>query len=141
MSSQISTLGFANDATKLSGYMYRFERLGNFDLLIENTGANSVYFIVKEQTSPSGAFVPVSTPITIVPKGTKTLSLNLLSKKVGFFGSGNTTVNVQVNFRNPAALSGQGFDFVVTGKKGWGYDPGLADGEKLPNWGNPDQLL
>jgi hypothetical protein len=142
MSNQVSTIPFGTDATKISGYMFRTnDRLGNFDLQIDNTGPNSLYFQVKEQTNPSGAFVNVGPAVTIVPKGIKTISLNLLSKKLGFFGSGNTTANVQVTFRNPSNLAGAQWDLVVTGRKGWGYDPELAPGEKLPNWGNPDNII
>jgi hypothetical protein len=142
MSNQVSTIPFGTDATTLAGYAYRVnDRLGNLDLMIENTGANSLYFVVKEQTNPSGAFVAVSTPVTVVPKGLKTISLNLLSKKVGFFGSGNTTANVQFTQRNPSNLSGAQTDIVVTGRRGWGYDAGLSAGDKLPTWSNPDTIV
>lgn len=142
MSNQVSLIPFGTDATKIAGYLYRAnDRLGNFDLQIENTGANNLYFVVKEQTNPSGAFVAVSAPVTVVPKGLKTLSLNLLSKKVGFFGSGNTTANVQITQRNPGNLAGAAWDLVVTGKRGWGYDAGLSDGDKQPVWGNPDNII
>jgi hypothetical protein len=142
MSNQASTIPFGTDATTLAGYAVRDNgRLGNIDLMVENTGANSLYFVVKEQTNPSGAFVAVSTPITVVPKGLKTVSLNLLSKKVGFFGSGNTTANIQLTQRNPSNLSGAQWDIVVTGRRGWGYDAGLSAGDKAPNYGNPDTLV
>jgi hypothetical protein len=137
MSNQVSTIPFGTNATKLSGYLYRFgDRLGNFDILIENTGKNDLYFVAKEQTdtSSSGSFIPVCTPVTVVPKGLKTISLNVISKKIGFFGSGNTIANVQITFRNPSNLSGSGWDLVVTGHRGWGYDPGLSDGDKAPTW-------
>lgn len=142
MSSQVSTIGFGSDATTLAGYAFRAnERLGNIDLQIDNTGSNPLYFVVKEQTNPSGAFVNVSTPITIVPRGLKTISLNLLSKKIGFFGSGNTTANVQFTQRNPSNLAGGQIDLVVTGRRGWGYDAGLSAGDKQPDWVNPDKLV
>jgi hypothetical protein len=142
MSNQVSTIPFGASASFLAGYAYRNnDRLGNVDLMIENTGPNSLYFVVKEQTNPSGAFVPVSTPVTVVPKGLKTLSLNLLSKKIGFFGSGNTIANVQLTQRNPGNLTGAHIDIVVTGKRGWGYDPGLSPGDQLPNWGDPTKLV
>jgi hypothetical protein len=122
---QISTIPFGSDATILAGYaLAANDRLGNLDLVIENTGANDLYLKVAEYdgvTSPSG-YADIGVPVTVVPKGTKTVSLSLLSKKIGFFGSGNTVANVSTVYRNRADLRGAQIDIVVQGRKGWGFD-------------------
>jgi hypothetical protein len=139
---QVSSIPFGTDATLLSGYAYRGgDRLGNFDLTIENTGANSLYFQLKEQTNPSGAFVAVGAAQTLVPKGVKTVSYNILSQRLGFFGSGNTTANVSFSMRNKGNLRGAQVDIVVTGRRGWGFDPGFNQNSEVPNWGNPNNLI
>lgn len=139
---QVSSIPFGTDATLLAGYAYRAgDRLGNVDLVIENTGANALYFQLKEQTNPSGAFVNVGSAQTLVPKGTKTVSYNLISERVGFFGSGNTTANVSFVIRNKGNLRGAQIDIVVTGRRGWGFDPGFDTNSQVPNWGNPNNLI
>ena len=139
---QVSSIPFGTDATLLAGYAYRAnDRLGNVDLVIENTGSNALYFQLKEQTNPSGAFVAVGAAQSIVPKGTKTVSYNLLSERVGFFGSGNTTANVSFVIRNKGNLRGAQIDIVVTGRRGWGFDPGFNQNSEVPTWGNPNNLI
>ena len=131
---QHSLIPFGTDATKVAGYLVAAnDRLGNVDLTIENTGANSLYFQVKEQTNPSGAFVNVGAAQTIVPGGTKTLSLSgLLSSKLGFFGSGETTANVGFVIRNKANLRGASYDILVAGRRGFGFDPGYNQAAEVP---------
>jgi len=139
---QVSSIPFGTDATLLAGYAYRAnDRLGNVDLTIENTGSNALYFQLKEQTNPSGAFVNVGAAQTLVPKGVKTVSYNLIAKRVGFFGSGSTTANVSFSIRNKGNLRGAQVDIVVTGRRGWGYDAGFDTNSQVPNWGNPNNLI
>ena len=124
----MSVIGFSTDATQLAGYATRAnERLGSFQLLVQNTGSNSLYLRIKEYdgvTSPSGWF-DVAGPYTIVAAGSYPVNVNTLSQKVGFFGSGNTTANIQINYNNPSDLRGAQIDLVATGRKGWGFDDGF----------------
>lgn len=139
---QVSSIPFGTDATLLAGYAYRANgRLGNVDLVLENTGANTLYFKLMEQMNPSGAFVQVGNAVTVVPKGAKTVSYNLISEKVGFFGSGNTTANATFVIRNKGDLRGADIDLVVTGRRGWGFDPSFAQNAEVPPYGDPTKLI
>ena len=141
---QVSTIPFGTDATLLAGYMSSAnDRLGNIDLTRENTGANTLYFKAAEQTNPSGAFVAVGSAVSIVPGGVKTLSYNLISQKLGFFGSGDTTANATWSIRTKGDLRGAQIDIVITGRRGWGYDPSFnkaADGSPQ-NWPGFNTLI
>ena len=122
---QCSTIGFGTNAQVLAGYaLAANDRLGNIDLIVENTGKNSLYFKIAEHdgvTSPSG-YRDIITPVTIVAGGNKTISLNLLNKQIGFFGSGPTTANVSTVIRNPANLAGRQIDIVAgPAHQGWGF--------------------
>jgi hypothetical protein len=93
----------------------------------------------------NSGFTNVGAAVTIVPRGAKTLSYNILSKKFGFFGSGqdasgnakSVTANVTVVLRNPADLRGAQVDLVNTGKRGWGSDLVFNDPVFFKQWGNP----
>jgi hypothetical protein len=139
---QQSTIPFGTDATLLAGYAMNAanDRLGNFDLVIENTGANSLYLRVKEQTLPQSGFSDVGSPITVVPKGTVTRSYSILSKRIGFFGSGNTIANISPVLRNKGDLRGAQIDIVQIGRRGWSWDNAFDQKSfKSPGWGTqPD---
>jgi hypothetical protein len=138
---QSSKVPFGSNASYLAGYAYRANaRLGNIDLIFDNQGANDATIILKEATAPSG-WTPITTWFTVVAGGNVTKSLKLLSKKVGFFGSGNTTVNVSSAIRNPADLRGAEYDIVITGRKDWGFDPAFDTPAFEPNWGDPSDLI
>lgn len=139
---QQSLIGFGGDITVAAGYAQRGnDRLGNFDLVIENTGANQLTFVLKELTSASG-FTAVGAAVTVTPRGVKTLSYSLLSKRVGFFGSGNTTANISTVLRNPADLRGAQIDIVNAGRRGWGFDAGFDTATLTQNWGSaPDSAV
>lgn len=135
---QASTIGFGSDATLVAGYAQRGnERLGNFDLIIENTGVNALTLFVREHdgvTSPSG-YKNLLGPISIVPKGNDTVSLKLLAKKIAFFGSGNTTANISVALRNPANLRGAQIDVVAVERRNFGFDDGAnKKAMRSPGW-------
>jgi len=131
---QVSAIGFGVDANKLAGYAQAVnDRLGNFDLIVENTGDNTLYMIVREQTTAkptTSGYGDVGSWFTVVPRGVQTKSYSLVSKRVGFFGSGytaagvaaSTKANVSVVLRNKADLRGAQIDIVSTGRRGWGVD-------------------
>ena len=150
---QLSAISFGPDAQVMSGYAQAAnERLGNFDLLIENTGANTLRFQLRtfdNASSPSG-YAAVGSAVVVVPGGTKTVSYSLVNKRAGLFGSGNTATdlsgsattakaNVSVVIRNKADLRGGQIDICSGGHVGWGYDQAFNKASVNKNWGNqPD---
>jgi len=139
---QQSCIGFGTDANVLAAYANRAnERLGSFSFLIENTGNNALYLQFKEwdgTTSPSG-WSPIGTPVTVAARGQVTKNFTLNSKKVGFFGSGNTTANISTVIRNPADLRGAQIDINATGRRGWGFDDGFDTKQMVAGYGQaPD---
>lgn len=145
---QVSQVSFGPDATQHQAYVLNGnERLGNLDLVIENTDSSAtLVFIPKVQSTltPSG-FANVSSPVSIVPRGVKTISLNLLGKKLGLFGSGqdssgravSVTANVSAVIRNKGDLRGAQLDIVNVGRRGWGYDKGFNKASTGLRWGTP----
>lgn len=150
---QLSAIGFGPNAEVMSGYAQSAnERLGNFDLLIENTGSNTLRFQLRtfdNASSPSG-YASVGSAVVVVPGGTKTVSYSLVNKRAGLFGSGNTATdlsgsatstkaNVSVVMRNKADLRGAQIDINAGGHAGWGYEQAFDKGSTAKNWGNqPD---
>jgi len=137
----MSTIPFGEDASVVAGYaVCGNNRLGNIDLVVENTGMSSLYFKVGAftgTTSPSG-YANVGPAHTIVAGGTKTISMSVLSKKLGFFGSGGTTANVSVVIRNKSDLRGAQIDIQPMGRRGWGVDPAFDKKSFVsPPWGSP----
>lgn len=135
---QLSSIGFGSDASVFAGYAQSAgDKLGNLDFVFENTGPNTAYLRLMQYdgvTSPSG-FAQVGAWITVVPGGCLTQSYVLLSKRVGFFGSGNTTVNISTVIRNKADLRNAQIDIVAVGRRGWGYDEGYNKLELKKKWG------
>lgn len=146
---QVSAVGFGPDATVFAGYAQSAnERLGNIDFIVENTGANTLYMTLGQwngDTFPSG-FAKVGAAFVVVPGGVQTKSYSLVSKRIGFFGSGNTLTtlagvatsakaNITAVLRNKADLRGAQIDIVATGRKGWGYDEGWNKLELKKKWG------
>ena len=151
---QISAIGFGPDINVFAGYAQSAgDRLGNIDLVLENTGSVTAVVKVKEydaDTSPSG-WADVGTPFVVVPGGTQTKSYNLLSKRIAFFGSGNSTVsttynaltgtvsgakvNISTVIRNKGDIRGAQIDIVAVGRKSWGYDEGWNKLELKKKWG------
>lgn len=145
---QQSQIGFGTDATVLAGYAQATgDRLGAFDLIFENTGANDAVITLKEYTgtlaaaSPSG-YANIGGQVGFTIKaggGTATRSIRSLNKRMGFFGSGNTLVNITTVIRNKADLRGAQIDIISTGRRGWGYDPAFDSKSTRANWGvQPD---
>lgn len=148
------TFGFGTDINVFAGYAQSAnDRLGNIDFVVENTGSSTVVIQLRSydaDSSPSG-WAKVGTPFVVVPGGTETKSFSLLSKRVAFFGSGNTTVsstynsltgsavgakaNITTVFRNPADLRNAQIDIVATGRRGWTYDEGWNKTELNKKWG------
>jgi hypothetical protein len=145
---QVSSIGFGVDAAKLAGYAQSInDRLGNFDLVVENTGDNTLYMMVREQKAgaTTSGYADVGSWFTVVPKGVQTKSYCLVSKRVGFFGSGRnssavasaTKANVSVVLRNKADLRGAGIDIVTMGRRGWGVDEAFDAPTLTKKWGAP----
>lgn len=135
---QLSSIGFGTDANVFAGYAQSAgDKLGNIDFVFENTGPNAAYLRLMQYdgtTSPSG-FAQVGAWLTVVPGGTLTRSYVLLSKRIGFFGSGNTTVNISTVIRNKSDLRNAQIDIVAVGRQGWGYDEGFNKLELKKKWG------
>ena len=149
---QLSSIGFGTNANVFAGYAQSAgDKLGNIDFVFENTGPNVAYIRLMQYdgvTSPSGFATLDSAHTTavgaiaagfqgfaIVPGGTLTRSYVLLSKKIGFFGSGNTTVNISTVIRNKSDLRNAQIDIVAVGRRGWGYDEGFNKLELKKKWG------
>lgn len=147
---QVSAIGFGPDAEVFAGYAQSAnERLGNIDIIVENTGANTLYMTLGQydgQTSPSG-YANIGAAFVVVPGGTQTKSYSLVSKRIGFFGSGNTATdlsgtatstkaNITAVLRNKSDLRGAQVDIVATGRRGWGYDEGWNKLELKKKWGS-----
>lgn len=150
---QLSSVSFTSDATVLHGYAQTAnERLGSVDFLVENTGNIALVFQLRQYdgvTSPSG-YANVGGQTTVNARGKKTIGYNLLSKRVGFFGSGvaatvtingvsqfvtATTANISVVYHNKGDLRGAQIDLVATGRRGWSYDDAFARAELKKKWG------
>lgn len=163
------------------------ERLGAIDFQFENVGSIPAYIKVMAYigptTTPSGysdvtpldneamnnvtanppssaitGFTTVGPPFVVQPKGCITRSYNLVSKRIGFFGSGiagnvtqqiapyqtlrvsSTVVNITAVIRNPAALAGGQIDINAMGRQGWGYDPAYNTPELTKKWGAVDPV-
>lgn len=129
---QQSIIPIGSNATYLAGYAFAAnEVLGNVDFIFENVGPGTAYIRLKTYdgvSSPSG-YADLLPAFTIVPKGTVTKSLSLLSTRLGIFGSGNTRLNVSTAIRNKANLRGAQIDFVTPGKKGYAFDKATNIGE------------
>lgn len=141
---QQSSIGFGTDANLIAGYAQAAgDRLGNFDLIYENTGNYAAYIKVMQYdgvTAPSG-FAPIGNAVTVVPGGTKTVSFSLVNKRIGFFGSGvggSTKVNISTVLRNKGDLRGADISIYPGGRKGWGYDPAFNRPTLTKNWGTVD---
>ena len=144
---QVSQVSFGPDITQANGYLqYGNERLGNLDLVIENTSDYDLVFQAKAaSTLTNSGFANVGSAVTIKARGVKTLSYNILSKKFGFFGSGqdstgaarSVTANVTTVIRNKSDLRGAQVDLVNVGKRGWGSDQIFNDPAFFKYWGNP----
>lgn len=180
---QASAVPFNTDASRLAGYAHTAnERLGAIDFQFENIGEIAAYIkvmaYVGPTTTPSGyadvmpldseamsnvtasppssaitGFTTVGPPFVIQPKGAITRSYNLLTKRIGFFGSGiagnvqqqqapyqtrrvsSTIVNITAVIRNPADLRGAQIDINAMGRQGWGYDPAFNTPELTKQWG------
>ena len=154
------TATFGTDASVLVGYAETAnERLGNVDFIVENTGDIDLFFQVRQYdgiTSPSG-YANVGAGNTIKARGAKTISYTLLSKRIGFFGSGTAasitvpsnatgvggstvlrsyaTANITAVLRNKGDLRGAQIDLTATGRKGWSYDDGFSTAELKKKWG------
>ena len=118
---QVSSVAFGTDANVFQGYAESAnDRLGAIDFVFENTGPNAAYIRLAQYdgaTSPSG-FATIDTSYTVspftanflgfavAPGGTVTRHYTLVSKRVAFFGSGNTIVNISAVLRNKSDLRG-----------------------------------
>lgn len=160
------------------------ERLGAIDFSFENTGNVAAYIKVMSYigptTTPSGyadvlpldaesynavtnspaagtisGFTNVGPPFVVAARGCITRSYNLLSKRIGFFGSGiaasvtingvtttvrSTTVNISANIRNKGDIRGAQIDISQVGRQGWGYDQAFNTPNLTKKWGSVDSV-
>lgn len=148
---QISTVGFGPDITVMAAYAQAAnDKLGAVDFQFENTGNTTATIRLMAydgSSSPSG-FTPIATAtqqagqvagaFTIVPGGASTRGYVLINKRVAFFGSGNTTVNITPVYRNKGDLRGAQIDIVTVGRKSWKYDDAFNRPELTKKWGSID---
>lgn len=149
---------FGSDINEMVGYAQATHaRLGVFDLLVENTGDTILKLQIKEQNDGTvSGYSNLGSVSTIAPRGRKSITVNALSKRLGFFGSGegvNATTGVSLGagtgsavanltavYHNKGDLRGAQIDLVATGRRNWSFDKGLAKGSIAQRWGNfPDQ--
>ena len=120
-------------------------------LPLQNNAMNSV--TANPPVSTLTGFTTVGPPFVLAPKGVLTRSYNLLTKRIGFFGSGvagnvvqqiapyqtlrvsSTTVNISAVIRNPSDLRGAQIDINSIGRQGWGYDPAFDTPNLTKKWG------
>ena len=147
---QLSSVGFGVDATVFSAYAQNAnDKLGNIDFVFENTGPNTAYIRLMNYTgiTPPSGWASIDTSIVsgygfttgfqgfaVAPGGTLTRSYVLLNQRVGFFGSGNTTVNISASIRNPSDLRNAQIDIVAVGREGWGFDQGFNKADLTKLW-------
>lgn len=132
----VAGMPFGTDASVLVGYAFRAnERLGNFDVVVENTGSNTLS--AQARTLAGTTWTPIEAFYTVVPGGNTTKHYSVVNTVLGFFGSGSTTANMSTVLRNKAGLTGAQIDLYVQGKKGWGWDPAYAKTAYQPVWGSP----
>jgi len=148
---QVSSVAFGVNANVFQGYAESAnDRLGAIDFVFENTGPNAAYIRLAQYdgvTSPSG-YATIDTTYTaspftanflgfaVAPGGTVTRHYTLISKRVAFFGSGSTSVNISAVLRNKSDLRGAQIDIVATGRRSWGYDEGWNRNELIKDWGS-----
>lgn len=148
---QLSTVPFGSDANVFQAFAQSAnDRLGPVDFVFENTGRNTAYIRLAQHdgsTSPSG-YVTIDTTFTdtpftagfqgfaVAPGGVLTRSYVLVSKRVAFFGSGDTTVNISAVLRNKSDLRGSQIDILPASRRGWGYDEAWNRNELIKKWGS-----
>lgn len=145
MANQLSKVGFGMDARVCAAYAQAAnDRLGPVNFVIHNTGTELLTVWLKERdgtTSPSGyKNVATVAATTVVAGGQATIATTLLSKQVGFFGSGEsagTHANITVDLRNPADLRGAQIDIVPLGHRGFGWDDAFDKNAFRGPWGSP----
>lgn len=111
---------------------------------------------VTSSTAPTQLSTTIGPAFLVMPKGCVTRSYNLLSQRVGFFGSGvatavtgivngvflnavtvkSTTVNITAVLRNPADIRGAQIDISQVGRQGWGFDPAFNTPNLTKKWGS-----
>ena len=141
---QISCVPFGTGTADLNGYAHASgDRLGCLDLIFENIGDNAVTIDVKELNAAGTSYATtLASTGSIVARGTKTVSVKTVSKRLGFFtnAGGNTSVNISTAIRNKGDLRGAQIDIVATGRKGWSFDVGHNKATTQKFWGpQPDQ--
>lgn len=126
------------------------DKLGAVDFQFENVGNTpaTIRLMSFDGSSPPSGYVPIATAtqqpglppgaFIVAPGGALTRGYILLNKRVGFFGSGNTLVNITPVYRNKGDLRGAQIDIVVMGRRSWKFDDAFNKPELTKKWGQID---
>lgn len=141
-------LGLGNNIATLAGYAFSTntnDRIGAIDIVFENYGGgaydpgllgnsaagNNIATVTIGQYNGSG-YSQLVAPFTVAPHGTVTQHLVVFSSRIGIFGSGNTTIGVQIPTSMAAALRGSAVDIVPLGRQNWSFDVGADPSQNFP---------
>lgn len=146
----IKVMAYVNPTTTPSGYSAVNSLTSTYQSDLTDATPTSA---ISATPAP---YALVGTPFVVAPKGALTRSYNLLSKKIGFFGSGiagnvtqqqapyqtllvrSTTVNITAVLRNPSDLRGAQIDINTVARQGWGFDPAMDTPTLTKKWGSVD---
>ena len=136
---QISKIPIGTDITKLEGFALTANaKLGQIDVIFENTGTNDCLLQVQQfvpTSGASGAYTALGSSFSVKRGGVVSKSFVITSARFGLFGSGPTTVNMTVTIRNPAELRGGEFTLDYQGRTGWNnYDVAFDSAAVTPTW-------
>ncbi len=124
-------IGLGADANDLAGSAFTpNDRLGPVNIQIENiqpenapAAGNAAYVVIKQLTGSGWA--NLVSGFSVAAGGRVNKEVKVFTKKIGFFGSGNTTVTISVQHAHGSALRGGQIDVEATGRRGYGYDTGV----------------
>jgi hypothetical protein len=80
-----------------------------------------------------GTWTQLVAPFTIGPLGRKDIQAVIFAKRIAIFGSGLTTISLEIPYTHAAALRGQHIDIEPVGRQGFGFDPGTDRNQLFPN--------
>jgi hypothetical protein len=80
----------------------------------------------------TGSWTQLIAPFTIVPGGRVEKQAVVFSKVIGIFGSGLTTVSLEIPHTHAAALRGGHIDVEPVSRQGYGFDVGIDRNQLFP---------